>query len=214
MSKMRPKLRGDWVPLFVTKIHGYIDGKIGAVALDADGGHGQFLECEEANYKAFVRKLFMTLEENTSKLHRKSAELCVEYADIKEKLEQPDEQPKGATASIVTRDAIRIARVKPQLRNRCLEIKLNLSAIHADLGKAVNESVNCQREAFSHTERRIHAYLLGASFAMRKAQGLARYELTEDPDAEKDYLNRHAWSDSIRQQLLDSVLQEVNDDVA
>ena len=214
MTMKKAKLRCDWIPLFLTTLRGFADGLIGAVALDADGGHGQHLGCLQANYGAFVHNAYGYLEENTATLHKKSAELSVEYVNLKEKLAKPDEQPKGATASILARDAARLARLKPQLQNRAMEIELSLSAIEEGINKNVNATANARHEALAKTERRIYAYLLGASLSQRKSRSLIRYTIDDDFEDEADYLKRHNWSDRIRKQILENVLREVNEDAA
>ena len=214
MTTKKARLKCDWIPLFLTTLRGFIDGLIGAVALDADGGHGQHLGCLSSNYEAFVHKTYACLEENTATHHKKSSELSVEYVNVKEKLASPDEQPKGATASILARDAARLDRLKPQLQNRAMEIELGLSAIEETINKNVNSAASARNEAFAKTERRIYAYLLGASLAQRKSKSLIKFGIKDDFNDEEEYLKRHNWSDRIRKQILENVLQEVIKDAA
>lgn len=214
MAMNKAKLKGDWVPLFFTTLRGIVDGLTGAVTLDADGGHGQHLGCLGANYGAFVHNAYGCLEKNTASLYKKSSELSVEYVNLKEKLSKPDEQPKGATASILARDTARLAKLKPQLQNRTMEIELGLSAIEESINKNVNATASARHEALAKTERRIYAYLLGASMSQHKSRSLIKFAVDDDFDDEADYLKRHNWSDRIRKQILENVLREVSEDAA
>ena len=179
------------------------------VTLDESGVKGPYLERATTNYNTCARLLYADLEHDSAKLHKESAELVLEYANIMDTLALPDEAATGVTASIRHRDEKRIAAVKPKLRSRKQEIELRLAAIEEDIGTAANEAANLKREAASLTSRRIHAYLHGACLALRSAQSGSRYEIYDDFDDAQEYNERHAHNDDTRRKILAVALKGV-----
>ena len=199
-------------PLFFTRMHGYFDGKRGAVQLDEDKWKGQYLENKNAIYNAFTHQVYTALERDTATLHKESAELSVEHEKVREKLREPEKEATGTTASIRARNAARLSAVKPQLRGRQQEILLRLATIDEDIIKAVNEAANVKREASSLTVRRVQAYLHGAALAQHRTQKHTKYEVTDDFEDELEYKERHKLNDMVRKSILAAALKEVTQD--
>lgn len=200
---------GSWIPLWFTKMCGFLDAKGGAVGIDESGGKGQFLERVTASCNVCVHLLYTDLEREAAKMHTESAQLSLEYAGILEELNASDEVPNGVTASMRIRDAKRIAAVKPKLRTRKQEIECRLAVIEEELCGASNEAAAISRQAVSLTARRVHAYLHGACVAMRMAAGESRYEIRYDFDDAQEYNERHAVNDGVRRQILAAALKGV-----
>lgn len=197
------KIRGiTGMPLFLTRLHGYFDGKRGAVALQAGIWTGHYIEKKQAIYHAYLNAEYRRLEVETAPLHRESATLAVEYEEKQIRFAEEDKEVTASTASEYERLSAAQAEVKPNLRSRIEEIQIRLAAIDEMLTQAVNETAAIQREADSMVVRRIQAYLHGASLAARCVKEKTQYQVVTAFDCEKDYLERHKWNDETRRNIL------------
>lgn len=206
------KIRGiTGMPLFIVRLHGRMDGKRHVVAFVEKRWQGHYLQKKEAIFKAFVHRTYRDLEEKTAALHKESAKLMVEYHNILEQLTVPDPIPGGGSASSKARREASAAAVQPTLRSRKREIELRMAGIEEELLQEVDNAAAIQREAAALTERRIHAYLHGASLADRAVNLPVTYTVTAPFDDEQEYGKRHQWNDGVRRGLLESLLNGVAD---
>ena len=195
------KIRGiTGMPLFFTRLHGRMDGKRKVVIFDS-GWQGHYLEKKEAILQAFLHSAYRDLEEHTAPLHKESAVLTVEYEDVRDQLAEPEEPPTGANSSSMARDRNRKAAGRDRLQARKVEIQTRLAAIEEALIQAVGEAAVTQRQAVALTQRRIQAYLHGASLAAKTVRD-TKYPIQSDFDREADYLERHKENDEARRSIL------------
>ena len=193
----RLKIRGiTGMPLFIVRFHGRLDGKRNVVAFKDGKWEGHYLPQKEAIFHSFVHRTYRELEEKTSQLHKESVSLAVEYHNILEQLTKPDPIPSGGTNSSQARQKARAATLDPTLRDRKRTIKLNMAGIEEDLIQNIVEAGAIQREAAALTERRIHAYLHGATLAARAVNFPVEYTVPV------------LLSDNVRKSLLKAVLEK------
>ena len=184
----RLKIRGiTGMPLFIVRFHGRLDGKRNVVAFKDGKWEGHYLQKKEAIFHSFVHRTYRELEEKTSQLHKESVSLAVEYHNILEQLTKPDPIPSGGTNSSQARQKARAATIEPTLRDRKRTIKLNMAGIE---------------------ERRIHAYLHGATLAVRAVNFPVKYEVPVLLSNEESYRENHLWNDNVRKSLLKAVLEK------
>ena len=201
----RLKIRGiTGMPLFIVRFHGRLDGKRNVVAFKDGKWEGHYLQKKEAIFHSFVHRTYRELEEKTSQLHKESVSLAVEYHNILEQLTKPDPIPSGGTNSSQARQKARAATIEPTLRDRKRTIKLNMAGIEEDLIQNIVEAGAIQREAAALTERRIHAYLHGATLAARAVEYTVPVLLSN----EESYREKHLWNDNVRKSLLKAVLEK------
>ena len=205
----RLKIRGiTGMPLFIVRFHGRLDGKRNVVAFKDGKWEGHYLQKKEAIFHSFVHRTYRELEEKTSQLHKESVSLAVEYHNILEQLTKPDPIPSGGTNSSQARQKARAATIEPTLRDRKRTIKLNMAGIEEDLIQNIVEAGAIQREAAALTERRIHAYLHGATLAARAVNFPVEYTVPVLLSNEESYREKHLWNDNVRKSLLKAVLEK------
>ena len=193
----RLKIRGiTGMPLFIVRFHGRLDGKRNVVAFKDGKWEGHYLQKKEAIFHSFVHRTYRELEEKTSQLHKESVSLAVEYHNILEQLTKPDPIPSGGTNSSQARQKARAATIEPTLRDRKRTIKLNMAGIEEDLIQNIVEAGAIQREAAALTERRIHAYLHGATLAARAVNFPVEYTVPVLLSNEESYREKHLWNDN------------------
>ena len=142
------------------------------------------------------------------KKHLSFVSLAVEYHNILEQLTKPDPIPSGGTNSSQARQKARAATIEPTLRDRKRTIKLNMAGIEEDLIQNIVEAGAIQREAAALTERRIHAYLHGATLAARAVNFPVEYTVPVLLSNEESYREKHLWNDNVRKSLLKAVLEK------
>lgn len=208
----RLRIRGiTGMPLFIVRFHGRLDGKRGVIAFKNGKWQGHYLQKKEAIFRAFVHRTYRDLEEKTAQLHMESANLAVEYHNILEQLTTPDPIPSGGSNSSRARREAREAAIQPSLRSRKRAIELRMAGIEEEMIQAIDEAAATQREAAALTERRIHAYLHGATLAGRTVNFPVEYTVPAPLSDEEDYRGRHQWNDDIRRALLAAVLEVTPD---
>lgn len=205
-KKKKLKIKGitGW-PMFITRWHGYLDGKRGAVSLQEGQGTAHFVEHILSIYHAFVHNLYQDLEERTAPLHRESLSLLVECEDVRKRLTQPY-VASGDTPSSRQRNAERWAASTSSCQSRLSGIPVRLAEIEEILIGETNAAAATEREAAAHTSKRIQAYLHGASLAARRALDPVPFKAKMDFDCEADYLSRHKVNDELRRMALASIV--------
>lgn len=204
------KIKGiTGVPLFVSGIQGYIDGKCGAIALINNEWQGHYIENKKASYRYFVHALYSKLEEQTAPLHIESTSLVVEYANNNEKLMKPIETTSGSASAIQARTMKRLSSEKDRLLMRQQEIVLRLSAIDEEITHATSDAVSKHRQATALTVRRVQAYLHGASNAAHKAQADTKVNIQHTTSEEDEFNSRHAINGVLRRAIIENTLKEV-----
>jgi hypothetical protein len=205
----RLKIRGiTGMPLFIVRFHGRLDGKRNVVAFKDGKWEGHYLQKKEAIFHSFVHRTYRELEEKTSQLHKESASLAVEYYNILKQLTKPDPIPSGGTNSSQARQKARAATIEPTLRDRKRTIELRMAGIEEELNQNIIEAGAIQREAAALTERRIHAYLHGATLAARAVNFPVEYTVPVLLSNEESYREKHLWNDNVRKSLLKAVLEK------
>lgn len=167
------------------------------------------LSSKERGYLSFICPSYIPgAGRKTSQLHKESVSLAVEYHNILEQLTKPDPIPSGGTNSSQARQKARAATIEPTLRDRKRTIKLNMAGIEEDLIQNIVEAGAIQREAAALTERRIHAYLHGATLAARAVNFPVEYTVPVLLSNEESYREKHLWNDNVRKSLLKAVLEK------
>lgn len=203
------KIKGiTGTPLVFTEWRGRLDGRRGAVCFSDNRWNSHYIESRIFAYLAFVHKLYTKLEEDTAPLHKESAMLTVEYESLKQELAEPEQSVGGATTSIRLRSAMQHGSVRKTKQSRCAEIPARLAEIEECHRKAVSETAFAQREAAALAERRIHAYLHGASFCIGTVQSSSSAIVPDAKEFEADYLSQHQFNDTARRSLLESFMKE------
>lgn len=199
------KIRGiTGTPLFLTRWHGRLDGRRGVVVLNGESWTGHYIEKKLAIYHAFLHATYRDLEAQTASLHKESAALAVEYEYVKDRLAAQDAPISAGTVSGKERGAARQASERSRSDSRKLDIELRLAAIEENVIRAVSEAAAIEREAGALVERRVQAYLHGASLAAKRVQSV-RYQVTAPFENEEYYSSRHKENDDVRKAILTAV---------
>ena len=98
--------------------------------------------------------------------------------------------------------------IEPTLRDRKRTIELRMAGIEEELNQNIIEAGAIQREAAAPTERRIHAYLHGATLAARAVNFPVEYTVPVLLSNEESYREKHLWNDNVRKSLLKAVLEK------
>ncbi|HWP80257.1 MAG TPA: hypothetical protein VN446_06400 [Candidatus Acidoferrum sp.] len=203
------KIKGvTGTPVFLTRWRGYLDAKRRVVLADGGRWDSNYIQKLQCSCNSYIGGLYRDLEAQTFGPHQRSAELVVEYRDIKERLSTPDPRAAGKTLSMQKRSAARIAAVRPSLRRRLTEVQTALADIEEGIDRAVNEAQVTARAATALTSRKIQAYLHGAALALRKPAD-TNYAVAPAFDGEADYRHRHTAGDGTRKAVLAKIAKEV-----
>lgn len=195
--------------MLLTRIRGYLDGRRGAVTPADREWQGHYIAHKKACYAAFVHSLYTGLEDATAPLRMESAALAVELEDAIRKTEQPETEAAGKTASIQARIAGRACAERSRLQSRRQEIELRLPVIEEEIRHAAGDAAGKHRQAAALTERRIQAYLHGASLARRGVQADLRIDIRHDFPEEEAFWTRHEWNDAVRRAAIRRSVKEV-----
>lgn len=197
-------------PLFVSKLQGYLDAKNGMVSVTSTECDAFYIRKKLAAGQAGIEDCFLELEKNTKSLFEESHILCMQYFDNEEKLKEPDFPIFGKTIETRRRNQANVENRKPALKQKNLEIICRLAAIDEQLTDELVKTSKTKEKVFSLIERRICAYLRGASKVLKVVPDF-QIESRIHRNWEEDYLSAHQENNQIRKDII-SVEGGKNDD--
>lgn len=188
-------------PLFLTQWRGYFDAKRGAVLEREGNWYSHYIEKKEAALARFQQTIYAELESSTSALQSESATLSIEYYTLKDKHIGPACDEGGRKPSARIRSHARKMSARANAENRATEIPMRLAEIEQSIKNYVNAQAILYLEAEAIMEKRIQAYLLGASLANHKVSDTVKYPFRRDFDLEDDYYKRHKNNAAVREEI-------------
>ena len=195
--------------IFHTKLRGYLDAKSGIVKFTEKGWQGYYLGVKTAALRAYVHELYVALENQMAPLYLEGARLLTEWGQMQVVSSPRPENEKSPSSAAQVRRERRQAAAKGTQQERLREIEKRLSEIEEEIIHGLSQAVGIQREAIAQTNRRVQAYLYGASRAVREVT-------TEEPavgipeefQEETEFQARHADHDAVRRAVLQMVFEK------
>lgn len=197
------KIRGitGFPPLFVSKIQGYLDARNEMVVISDKDCDSSYIQRKLAAGQAAIDECFLELEKNTAKLFEESRVLCMQYYDNENKLKEPDPPIYGKAIETRRRNMANVENRKPALMGRNEDIVLRLAAIEEQLIDEFVKASRIKEQVIYLIERRIHAYLRGASKGMKRIPGF-QAETKIGKKWEEEYFSAHEENNQLRQSIL------------
>lgn len=203
---MKIKVRGiTGIPFFISRWAGFLDAKRGAI--DPAKATGRYISKKEAAFRAFVYSSYQDTERRLKPLFVESSKLVEEYHVIQGSLGQPDEPIVGKTASMRARNAAKVGAIKPMLLERKKAVLVRLGEIQEEIDTQVAKNAVEEKLASALTERRVEAYLLGASLAKHISAGDVSFAVPKTTE-EGAFATRHSENSRKRTEILSSFEKE------
>lgn len=187
---MRVKGITGWPPLWITKIQGFRDAKRGMILCNDGVWDASYIRKKMSIGRVAINKCFQKLEKKTAKFFGESAVLCIEYNIIGDQLLSSEEMETGRTQGSRARRAAEVPAKKEKCRSRKSAIVLRLTELNESIITARNQTVGKKWEIMALTERRVQAYLHGASLALQQIPTCPVWEETCDYESEFNMCHR------------------------
>ena len=188
-------------PLFVSKIQGHLDAGNEMVVISDKDCDSSWIRKKLAAGQVAIDKCFLELEKNTAKLFEESRVFCMQYYDNESKLKDSDPPISGKAIETRRRNIADLENRKPALIKRNEEIRLRLAAIEEQLVDEVVKTSKTKEQVFSLIDRRIHAYLSGASKVAKRIP-VFQAETKVCRKWEEEYFAAHEENNQLREKIL------------
>ena len=210
MKKKKVKVPGiTGRMIFHTKLRGYLDATKGTVKFTEEGWQGYYLGVKTAALRAHIHGVYADLEDRMAPLYLEGARLLTEWGQMQVVSSPRPENEKSPSSAAQVRRERRQAAAKGTQQERLREIEKRLSEIEEEIIHGLSQAAGIQREAIAQTNRRVQAYLYGASRAVHEVTAEEpAVGIPEEFQEEAEFQARHADHDAARRAVLQIVFEK------